>query len=534
MKKRMTFAMALTLALVLLAATALGVTTAVRAWLSDAAEFETSGAFRTWGLNEKLLFVNAMRDAGYSVDETLYNVLTDETLDSDAREAAADQIVDARYGDLMRAEAADWVQPPDTVVGMPPDLSIIFREAYYGEYPNASEQEYLDALGRWENELFRRYAAAHPEESEPSAQEKVDEAEAVSRVRSYMTEVCGWSGGAAEGAKISAVFNETYQMWECEGTASAESVEASFDPLTDPAYTTKTDGGCRIRVVIALDGQMSGTQSAAEFAETLKNALVWNYTADECMEIARLGLMERYGLTREKIDWYFILDGDVYRGENGEAIKAYLFKRHDDYITSEWDYAAVVSGGTGKMIDCFTPDDLWTPERLDRLAAAYPAMTPDERVNYLRYYGVTYNPEGGFTGWSVEHKAAFGALFKPLADAELQKDPDYYDQAVEATRRVYGVPGKKDIALPDAETLARRAGEKALGRADGDLDAWTADASFDVSDPDAPVWRFLFHAAASGASPFSCFVSLDARTGAVLAADDPFKIDGWTGISDLL
>ena len=115
-------------------------------WLDAVADMDPGPTF--WGLDGKIRFIVAMKDAGYEIDSKWYSELMDDALDTESRTVAADEIIAFHYGDLMLAyDPFLKDDPPKTIKGIPPYPGIIFREAYYKEFPDATKQEFSDARG---------------------------------------------------------------------------------------------------------------------------------------------------------------------------------------------------------------------------------------------------------------------------------------------------------------------------------------------------------------------------------------------------
>lgn len=529
-KKKLSAAFVLVMALLIIASAALAISELSK-WLGSVEAMLHDDVLLQWTLNDKARFIQAMSDAGMDMDRADYEALMNDALPESEREDAADRIVEARYGDALRQSSADWIQPPDTVLGMAPDPVVIFRDAFSEAYPDATEQDARDALARWYRDMSSR-AAPTPQ---PTPKPSLDKDEAAGLWKSYMTEVYGWSQKAADSAEITIQYHEAHQVWEVVGRVGKEALSDSFEPIIGEPYVRDLGVQYEARVFINPQGQARGGMTLDEYIAQ-PPALTWNVLYDDLCRNARLELMRAYGLTREQADALFERSGDVYTGEKNVAMQAILFREHDTGgITTDWKYAVIMEAGAGTAVDCFTPEELWSGDRLRRLAKAYPTLSDERRLDYLRFYGVTYNPEGGFCGWSPEHKAAFCALFKPIADAELYEDGDSYSLAVEATRRIYGVPGEGDLPQTEAAVLAKRVGEQALALASGALDAWTINRSFDTTDSDNPIWRFVMTSPSIVfGKPWMCAVYLNARTGEVLEAFDPHAGEGWITASELL
>ncbi len=399
MKRKLTVALICLIVLLLVTVTALAVT-AVQAWLNSVSQMQVDGIFFRWELSDKLRFVDALKDAGYAVDEALYKTLANTALDDEKREAAADQIVDACYGDAMREHAKNWIQTPDTVVGMAPDPVIIFREAYYAEHPDATEQEYIDALAYWIRDTARQYEAEQ-EALGPTPKPQIDEAYAISCVKSLMTEVLSWSQAAADHADIRVTFDEEHTAWVCTGSVTKESLADSFEPVTGSEYADDLGDAYETRLVVDKNGRIWAYATLEEYVVQAAVAAavepIWNYTASQCEKIALRGVMDLFQLSYEQADRYFTFAGHWYTDEYQNAIVLALFKEHSNSIDSQWTYAAIVNAGTGELVDCFNAEMLW--ERLPLLAAAYPQLTEEEKQRSMEWYKGRYNPEGGYEGW---------------------------------------------------------------------------------------------------------------------------------------
>lgn len=303
-KKRMTFAMALVLALLLLSATAFGITQAVQTFLSRVADMTAQGDLQTWELVEKLRFVQAMREAGYAMDEGDYALLSDENQPGDARSAAADRIIEARYGELMRRQAAGWIEPPETVNGTAPDPTVIFKDAYYAEHPGATAQEYADVLGYYLRQISESYAHNQPETPE-AAVSVSDESSASAATQSLLTEVYNYPLSAAKSAQITATYNESAQVWVCTARVSKSSLAGANEPLTDPAYALDAGDSYEIHLLVDAQGKTYINTTPEAYLALRAAALVWNYTYDQCESIAVSGIAKAYGLTQAQAESFF-------------------------------------------------------------------------------------------------------------------------------------------------------------------------------------------------------------------------------------
>ena len=178
MKKRMKLSVALVmvLALMSLAFTAYAITTAIQQYYAHVAEMDADGALIRWEMQDKIDFVNLMKGAEFEVDPEDLEIMNDETRPNSEREAAADRIIEERYGELILEKVGRWddmgMDVRQNTVGLPPDETIIFKERYLAEHPeglNTAEDwmNFTDALGYYlRDEYYPTYEAAKGEEKE--------------------------------------------------------------------------------------------------------------------------------------------------------------------------------------------------------------------------------------------------------------------------------------------------------------------------------------------------------------------------------
>ncbi len=406
MKRKLTAGLICAIVLALLTVTALAVT-AVNAWLNSVSQMQVDGTFFRWDLGDKLRFVEAMREAGYPVEEGLYKTLAGTSLEEKIREDAADKIIDSAFGDAMREYAGTWAQVPDTVVGMAPDPVIIFKQAFYLEHPGTTEQAYRDALEYWIRDTARLQKKAQ-EALGPTPKPQYDEAYAINSVKMAMTERYSWSQEAADGADISVILDEAHGVWMCTGSVKKESLAGSFDPLIDGPYVEDLGDSYGMHILVDKNGRYWGSITLEEYLVQSAAEPVWNYTNDQCEEIAVQGVMNRFALSAEQAGRYFIRSQHFYTDSRQYAVVRVLFKEHSNNNDSDWTYAAIVSAGTGELLDCFDAAMLW--DRLPAFAQQYPQMTGEEQKHAMLWY-TALNPEGGYREWTEEHKAQWDALF---------------------------------------------------------------------------------------------------------------------------
>ncbi len=131
-----------------------------------------------------------------------------------------------------------------------------------------------------------------------------------------------------------------------------------------------------------------------------------------------------------------------------------------------------------------------------------------------------------FAYYTVEEKAAFTQKWKPLVDAYCQSHPyypNYNSFWYKATRQVYGVPGDGDISQEEATRIAKEALMEE-GLREETMDDRRIAYTFDVTDPEQPIWKLMLYPvpfeARDDASPvsdhYSYQVIIDGETGSVL------------------
>jgi hypothetical protein len=406
MKKKLSVGLVFAIVLMMVAVTALAVT-AIRAWTDKVADMHLDGAFITWGIDEKTQFIDTMNEAGLDMDEGLYEIMSNPDLDEETRIQAANQIIDDRYGDMMREYAKRWVEVPDTVIGMAPDPSIILRDTYLTEYPDASEQEVNDFIAYWFRDLGRRYeeSVARGEVQMPV----INEDYAYQALLRYVSEYLGISDNNAGKVEIRVEYNTEHNVWVCKAVVPKSIIPDGSISQELESYLTNLGDAWEVRSVIDSEGSNWTNRTLDEYLAIAANAPIWVYKESECIDIATQGIMATFGLSAEEADRYFVFPCDVYKDENRYALVTLIFKEHSNGITNDWKYAAIVNAGTGVLMDCVDPAGLWS--KLPEYAELYPTLSEDARVGYERWLLYeTYNPFGGYRNWTPEQKAEWNEL----------------------------------------------------------------------------------------------------------------------------
>ncbi len=397
-KKKLSVSFVLVMTVMVLSVTALAAGIIMNTMTQKVAELDAKGLLVNWGLEEKYAFVMAMRESGYDMEEADWAILSDENKADAEREAAADRIVYARYGAVQEEANALYVEPLDTVVGAMPDVVEIFRERFIAENPNATEQDYLDALGYWlRDEYTPAYQAALDQDEAETVTATVvlakEDAEAFTR--SYLTEVLEWSAVAADEAVVTSEQDPESGAW---------------------CVSAKGVGGEVTRWIVLAD---NGDYYHAASLETLladvafANRQIAQYTinVDEAELVAKAAIADKYNLDEAALNRYFIFTGDFYYNDPACVRVGILFCTNNR-VGAPWDYAAIINLTTGEADDMFTANELL--DRMPTLAAAWDGLQEnDEWLDYFRWY-TTWNPVGDNTKWPFSTKEEAEAVFQTL------------------------------------------------------------------------------------------------------------------------
>lgn len=437
MKKRMKLSVALVmvLALMSLAFTAYAITTAIQQYYAHVAEMDADGALIRWEMWDKIDFVNLMKGAEFEVNPTDLEIMNDETRPDAEREAAADRIIEERYGKLILEKVGRWddmgMDVRQNTMGVPPDETIIFKERYLAEHPeglNTAEDWmlFIDALGYYlRDEYYPAYEAAKGEEKDAvPTRPPVDEAYAVQCLRSYMTEVLSWTPVAVEAMEPTVEWDADYQIWTVSGEVPESSMKPEMEPVTKDKKITKTESGYRLTLMVDSFGSInvSGEDKATFYHDSQRDhAAPSKITSRQAEELAAKAVMEKYGLTETELNRYFCDGEQIGLGEQGGALYAMRFHTHFAYNCKNM-YCAYVNMTTGKAETVFSyrPEDL--PAEWGVLT--YAAQCEQHGKWFLR--------------WSSEEKQQ---LLQLMADAGIIMKQDEERNPDEAAAEAFGISG---------------------------------------------------------------------------------------------
>jgi len=474
------------------------------------------------------------------VDEADWALLTDEALPKAERNAAADRIVYARYGQLQEEQNQLRPYPKETMLGVAPEPVVIFRERYLAENPGTdmTDQAYRDALGYWlRDEYYPQMQAALPDitpEPRQTVTSELTAEEITEALKSQMTEVWDWPYDIAEKGDYAAHYDAQRDLWQAEGLVpDADAAPLEEEHLRED-FITHDEDGYRILCYFALDDEGGWCRAAdpeecvAARAERNRTIALHTIYVDEAENLAIEKVKETYNLTDGDIKRYFIREGETYYRENSARV-SFIFGRHNNW-GNEWDYAAIVNLTTARVDDVFTPDDLMG--RLPHLAQSYMSLSYEDRLAYIRWYLATYHPQYEFERWPIEQQAYVCQLFMSVYQQEKAAMPENQRLLDEFCRRNYTLPAQGELDQQAATALARQEAMEAINAAYAaqgssnrhtlkDLESWEPQCTFAREKGEHGVWRFwLTNNDIPGTHIRGWFVWVDAVTGEILHSSE--------------
>ncbi len=514
---RLSFGLVLALILTGLTLTAFAVGLALSQYYAKVAEMDADGALIRWELKDKIEFVNLMQSSDFDMNQEDFARVNDETLPPEEREAAADKIIDDRYGKLIREQIGVWddmgLEVAVDSTGMAPDAMIIFKEHYLTEHPQGLHSmedwmDFTDALGYYLRDEYEPAYAAARGENQYSVQEKpvVDEAYAVSILRGYMTEVLDWDADAVEEMEPDIQWNGSLHVWRLSGAVPMASMEKSQYPVTKGKNIEITsDGLCRLTLLV--DDRGHHTRDTLDMEQFYRD--YWEeperlarLSLPQGQDVARAAVQEKYGLSDAELNRLFLSAESIGVGEEKGELWRMQYHTHYAY-NQEPMYAALVNMQTGQAeaVYSYQLKDLppaWTvldfAARKEREQGWYSQWSPadkEELVRRLEEAGLMdkvaddQEPDGAVA-------AAFGAKGYPsalnvtvMAHALLGPE-EAWD---EATRDLYGYLRNKyaihsqdalsglntqdrEVTGEAAADIVKRAACRAWEMPEGSLDAW--------------------------------------------------------------
>jgi len=561
---KMSFGLALALVLALLSLTALAVGIAVHQWYGKVAEMERDGAIARWEMADKVAFVRAMNEFGFDMDAADYDVMNDEAQPDGEREAAADRIIAARYGALLRDYVSAWSQDPDAVLGVAPNTQVIFEERYMAEHPEgitawADYVAYTDALGYFLRDEFYPVLSAGAGDELPQPVYDADYAAAL--LIGDMTEILSWPPEAAEAVTPTVTWEEEYRLWTVSGEAPAAALARAPEAvLTGPAIE-QTETGYRLTIQVDEKGnQNMGEMSKQAFYlvhrdETpVRRALT--YVRAE--ELAEQAVRQRFGLTEEQLRALFCDGSAMGTAADGAELMCYAFHTHYA-VDKENRYGAVINMVTGEAEEVFsylaqdqTPEFrlLGAMARLQRQEGWYYRWPLESKRALAQAGGITDSAdEAAIDAWitalcgapgrvTAVHFSALAQALLGAAEAEctpaqraLLTDLRHrYNISVGAAQPGYET-GDREIGAEEAIAIARGAVCAAWEQPSDALDAWEAHAELQREERFGRTWLtwrvFLSRPLDDASDTFDGQGSLSCRVLTDGTLMDASRVSGW-------
>lgn len=513
MKKRMTGGLALAIVLtLLLATTALAISgwDALKGYFEDVRRMDQSGELARWSDEDKLKLLSAMARAGLidSEDESLKAAMN-EALPLRERAQAAEKLITARYGaEYFDSHTIEQIEFPEEQRS----------EDERQEYADWNAQENQKAL----------LQTALPITQTRTWRDTMD----------MLTEIGEFPAAMLRQVRVESVYDEAELRWRVVARINREEYllaqrGSERDSVFDTAGWPEGDDLCfefyldaygnYLGVKDMSDPQARATLTLEEARPIAEKALrVRKHIDDQTLKALRVEA--NYG------------ESSVFDREQGRFRADCHFIWRD--VEGDARYTASVDAQTGEV---FSTIDWSEDER----------MREQERVwltelrAQLDEAGVSsdlYNAAGQyFWAWTLEERAAWSAAARPIVDGYLQAHSEFsqyladkkaglysahhWDNLINLTRRVYGVPDESAISRDAAFDIARRHA-LALGARQSDLDENRGHLVFyDVTNLERPVWRVsiqmifsdgdLAHRN-SDTDPWGYIVDIDARSGELM------------------
>ena len=461
MKKRTKLSLGaiIVVTLLLISAVGLAVGVLVHEYYAKVAQMEREGVLERWQLEDKLRFIGTMKECNFEMDEELYAAAEDETLTKEEREAAADRLINATYGDVIRESLYYNAPREEESLGLAPDTMLVFYERYLAEHPDWDEsregmQAYFDALGYY----LRDEVGVETVPDTLPEKPVINEEYAVKALKEQMTDYWRWQwdAEAVEAMVPQVEWDETYRMWLVSGEVSDESMEKATDLRKDmnpvkAGYTIeKTEGGYRASMLVDEYGHtriedLDKEAFRLEYLDWVEP--VQKITMRKALDLAEAELKTKYGVTDANLKEWF--SDFIDQGTGGEDGLLYRIDFHEHYeIGLEMKYGVMVNMATGKVEG----------------SVSYRAEDRTPEWELLNYAAETEQRSGWYIKWDAESKTelvrrirACGLLpedeYLKLEHPDEQETDAFVARVFRAEGHVsaVNVPGMMNVLLGDEE-----------------------------------------------------------------------------------
>ena len=218
-------------------------------------------------------------------------------------------------------------------------------------------------------------------------------------------------------------------------------------------------------------------------------------------------LLVKYGLKEERTR-FLPVEGEISEEEAIDIAEKYVlenwnvdlnegqYTRYTQYMLSQDDESGIVSkiwdieyeaeDGTVYVL-CLTPEGSVIEDEY----ATYIHRPRNRSIEVLKFleYQENFGNRRAFWWWSYDVKAAFSAEVGPMV-ANLES---VNSEVAAATFYTYGLPAESELQYEDALTIARKVLAEEYGLTNKQVLAHSyLLEAYDVSDPDKPMWKFVF------------------------------------------
>lgn len=228
---------------------------------------------------------------------------------------------------------------------------------------------------------------------------------------------------------------------------------------------------------------------------------------EEIVRLAQQTIEDAWGmapgtLNRYNASWTY----EEMDATDGTRINGYDVNFSTDDRADGFYYCGLTE--TGEVIDGHRVTALYSPAQQKALAEEKKG-----RDEELRKAFNDYNIENkerlletarsmAFEGWPLEDQRDFTDAVRPVIEQRMAADPNYSDVlGLFIVSHRYGVPGEGAIAQEEAVRIAQETLTGAMGMDAKEAAIFTSwDALYDVTDPDAPLWKIILSPASQSAA----------------------------------
>ena len=438
------------LLLIALLATAVTAYAVVRYYyFAEVASLEgTHGKYENWPDDKKVSLVNAMYEAGCSIDGTKVNAMNDAACGDNAGDIA-DQIIFAYFCDRSTIDT----------------FNVMIHEM--GRFENWSIED---------KALYSTLLIEHGLQQEDWP--------------IYMTPE---STDIQEDAAISLAQNTIATKFGIDLVQDNVLVYTMFilspweygeEPVWIVEFSTNSEYADLYRVILSRNGDVisfKAPQSNTYLPENTPDYNNANYADEQNPNISKTQVVEicnalllgtddlPYETEKLTVEANFIMHEDF---NNGNEPVWLCYVKHNGTIVKK-----ILLAYNGDYIDMVKPEQEFSRVK--------------HQTSLLQIHFGDFN----FHNMSLEEKAAFSAEWNPVVEAYIAENPyypNYNTLLYRATRNVFGLPGEDHLTQAQALDIAISE-IRALGANEATLDMREVRYSFVVTDPEHPYWVIYFY-----------------------------------------